>query len=641
MLLIFAMTIAQHHPPAPPLGAVASPIQRTKAFPPGFNGLAKTPPLGWRSWNAFGNRITQDMMLQAAEALVAKNRTVAGIDGKVSLCDLGYCSVGVDEGWEACGAGLNGTQHEADGTPTIAPTFPDTKKMVDEIHEMGLKAGWYLNGCKCGERTEHEINYEGDIRSLAAFGFDGVKIDGCGAQRNQTLYAELMQETGSTFTIENCHWGRCSDGDDSSCPTQDWCPFNWFRTSGDINAGSESWFANLQTTIPFQDYSAPLSQPGCWAYPDMLEVGRVAAPAPGTGAEWNRAHFGAWCVTSSPLILGMELTDAQLQPVLDVIGNTEAIAVNQLWDGHPGLLVETLHRPPTPFNPAGVTLPSSSPGDFGLSGGASLTHSHADAQTSGASLRSGNPGGTSRISIGSGLIGHGHRLESVSLQFRYEAGYTPPAGQSKQPASARLLLTEVASEREVRELWRSPGLGNYSYDAFEGFSPPIAVSVHGLAQPNDVALMLTLEVTNHERNVQLPIDDLAKGWDVHVKWEDSEVADAEVADAEVADAEVADAEVTDEKRSGAPAGAPSVGVAPVAGQLWAKRLPHGRSAALLINHSPERLVYNLTLAKLNLTSGARYAVRDLWAHADGPVVDDRLELRVPPWDSAFVTLTPS
>jgi len=109
----------------------------------------------------------------------------------------------------------------------------------------------------------------------------------------------------------------------------------------------------------------------------------------------------------------------------------------------------------------------------------------------------------------------------------------------------------------------------------------------------------------------------------------------------VADAEVADAEVTDEKRSGAPAGAPSVGVAPVAGQLWAKRLPHGRSAALLINHSPERLVYNLTLAKLNLTSGARYAVRDLWAHADGPVVDDRLELRVPPWDSAFVTLTPS
>ena len=42
--------------------------------------------------------------------------------------------------------------------------------------------------CKCGERSELLGNYEGDIRDLTAFGFDGVKIDGCGAQRNQTLY---------------------------------------------------------------------------------------------------------------------------------------------------------------------------------------------------------------------------------------------------------------------------------------------------------------------------------------------------------------------------------------------------------------------------------------------------------------------
>ena len=48
----------------------------------------------------------------------------------------------------------------------------------------------------------------------------------CGAQRNQTLYAELMKNTGKSFTIENCHWGRCTDSDDSSCPTVDWCPFN-------------------------------------------------------------------------------------------------------------------------------------------------------------------------------------------------------------------------------------------------------------------------------------------------------------------------------------------------------------------------------------------------------------------------------
>ena len=71
------------------------------------------------------------------------------------------------------------------------------------IHELGLKAGWYLNGCKCGEHAERRANYVGDINDLHSFGFDGVKIDGCGAQRNQTLYAELMEQTGKSFTTGN------------------------------------------------------------------------------------------------------------------------------------------------------------------------------------------------------------------------------------------------------------------------------------------------------------------------------------------------------------------------------------------------------------------------------------------------------
>ena len=182
---------------------------------------------------------------------------------------------------EGCGLGVNKTQHAADGTPTVDPhSFPDTQAMVAQIHAKGLSAGWYLNGCKCGERKELKINYQGDIRSLDGFGFDGVKIDGCGAQRNQTYYAELMKQSGRNYTIENCHWGRCTDSDDSSCPTQTWCPFNWYRTSGDINAGFDSWFQNLQTTTKFQDYDAPLSVPGCWAYPGTLLRLKPAALPP-------------------------------------------------------------------------------------------------------------------------------------------------------------------------------------------------------------------------------------------------------------------------------------------------------------------------------------------------------------------------
>lgn len=155
------------------LACLAAVSAHGKTFPPGWNGLAKTPPMGWRSWNAFGNRINQETMLQAAEALVARNRTVAGESGKVSLCDVGYCSVGVDEGWEDCTAGVAPSrQHDASGLPTIDASFPDMGAMVRKLHDLGLSAGWYLNGCKCGERVELPKNYEGDITALHQFGFD-------------------------------------------------------------------------------------------------------------------------------------------------------------------------------------------------------------------------------------------------------------------------------------------------------------------------------------------------------------------------------------------------------------------------------------------------------------------------------------
>ena len=44
----------------------------------------------------------------------------------------------------------------------------------------------------------------------------------------------------------------------------------------------------------------------------------------------DRSHFGAWCVSSSPLILGLDLTDSEkVDGVWDLITNREAIAVNQ------------------------------------------------------------------------------------------------------------------------------------------------------------------------------------------------------------------------------------------------------------------------------------------------------------------------
>jgi len=69
----------------------------------------------------------------------------------------------------------------------------------------------------------------------------------------------------------------------------------------------------------------------------MLEVGNFQGPL---SAVEERTHFGAWCIVSSPLILGTDITDTSVMArVWPIVSNAEAIAVNQQWHGHPGWLV--------------------------------------------------------------------------------------------------------------------------------------------------------------------------------------------------------------------------------------------------------------------------------------------------------------
>ena len=61
------------------------------------NGLARLPPMGWSSWNAFGGGNSMARMQGVADALVA-----------TGLRDLGYTNVALDGGWfDFAGGGLN------------------------------------------------------------------------------------------------------------------------------------------------------------------------------------------------------------------------------------------------------------------------------------------------------------------------------------------------------------------------------------------------------------------------------------------------------------------------------------------------------------------------------------------------------
>ena len=115
----------------------------------------------------------------------------------------------------------------------------------------------YGNNCICSDHCSGPECYQGDVDATLDYGFDSIKLDGCGTQRDLTLYARLFNQTGKAILIENCHWG-------GTVPNATWCPWNYFRTSGDVRAKYDSIVGNLQTTIQWA--KTGLSAPGCWGY---------------------------------------------------------------------------------------------------------------------------------------------------------------------------------------------------------------------------------------------------------------------------------------------------------------------------------------------------------------------------------------
>src|SRR4051812_16523500 len=53
------------------------------------NGVARTPPMGWNSWNRFGCNVSEQLIQNTADALVASG-----------MRDAGYQYVVIDDCWQ-------------------------------------------------------------------------------------------------------------------------------------------------------------------------------------------------------------------------------------------------------------------------------------------------------------------------------------------------------------------------------------------------------------------------------------------------------------------------------------------------------------------------------------------------------------
>jgi len=136
--------------------------------------------------------------------------------------------------------------------------------------------------------------YKAEVELMLDAGFDSIKIDNCGDDMGEgyAMMLEHINVSGHPMLVENSNQGH-GKGPPRGEPTDGhgWCGFNFFRTGGDIVSDFGVVLGKLQRTTAYQDLTAPISRPGCWAYPDMLEVGNFGGSA---DFVQSRTHFGAW-----------------------------------------------------------------------------------------------------------------------------------------------------------------------------------------------------------------------------------------------------------------------------------------------------------------------------------------------------------
>ena len=113
------------------------------------NGRGLLPVAGWSAWNTYSFHPTQQLVEASMRALAQPRdelgRTgVGSVSGtQKSLVDLGYVQANLDDAWQDCRAGVNGSFHDLAGNPLINPkTFPNISAMNALGASLGVEPGW-------------------------------------------------------------------------------------------------------------------------------------------------------------------------------------------------------------------------------------------------------------------------------------------------------------------------------------------------------------------------------------------------------------------------------------------------------------------------------------------------------------------
>lgn len=287
--------------------------------------LAKTPPMGFNTWNTFGWQISDKLVMECADVM-----------RDTGLLDAGYRYLVIDDCWSE--------KLRDPKTHRLVPShekFPRGMRfMADYVHERGLLFGIYsCDGVRtCGDYPgsfDHEFL---DAQTFAEWGVDFLKYDNCyrpGTADQKMLYARMgmaLRATGRDILFSACNWGQ----------EESWrwiraTGAHMYRSTGDIFDNAESY----RSIVRSQTGHLCASAPGCFNDLDMLTVGMFGKGLVGTtgctGADY-RSQFALWCMCSAPLMLGCDIRSIN-PSIYALITNKALIAIDQDEEARPPIFL--------------------------------------------------------------------------------------------------------------------------------------------------------------------------------------------------------------------------------------------------------------------------------------------------------------
>lgn len=302
--------------------------------------LGLTPPMGWNSWNTFGEEINEDLIKTTADVMVDSG-----------LLDAGYEYLVIDDCWSL-------RKRDENGKLVADPKkFPSGMKAVaDYVHSKGLKFGMYscdgpLTCAKYPGSFDHEFD---DAATFAEWGVDYLKYDNCFKPKidGNILYRRMalaLRNCGRNIMFSACNWGTEH--------VEKWINStgaHLYRSTGDIRDDWSSIKALAKSQIGKITHSGPF----CYNDIDMLVVGMHGSgecinnaayvgdfAANGCTDLEYRTHFAFWCMMNSPLMIGCDIRNMS-EETKKILFNRDLIAINQDTEGR-----NPYYLGPTPDEP--------------------------------------------------------------------------------------------------------------------------------------------------------------------------------------------------------------------------------------------------------------------------------------------------